>query len=89
LELAYGAYQIRAIRLRDYNQRNGTHYRLKDCYDPKISKKIYFYYASKFDPTDYEGICKAWNGRGRSNQDYWMRVKKRIEYEAKNPVRQK
>ena len=86
-ENAIGLFQIRTIRLKDYNQRNGTHYKMKDCYDPQINKMIWLFYASKFYPTDYEGVCKAWNGRGKSNRDYWAKVKKRLEKDAKNPLK--
>jgi hypothetical protein len=89
LENAVGLYQIRPIRLKDYNQRTQSHYKLKDCYDPKINKMIWEFYASGFYPTDYEGICKGWNGKGKSNQIYWNKVKKRLEEGIKNPQEQK
>jgi hypothetical protein len=87
LENAVGLYQIRPIRLKDYNQRTQSHYKLKDCYDPKINKMIWNYYANQFYPTDYEAICKAWNGKGRSNKIYWATVKKRLEKDAKTPLK--
>jgi hypothetical protein len=79
LEMAYGIVQIRAIRLKDYNQRTGNRLKLKDCYDPEISKEVWYYYATQFHPLDYESISKAWNGAGKSNQIYWGKVKKRLE----------
>ena len=79
-EQAFGRMQIRAIRLKDYNDRTGKSYTLQDCYNEKISKEIWLYYATKFHPSDYEGISKGWNGRGKSNKIYWNKVKKRLKY---------
>ena len=60
-ERATGLLQIRPIRLLDYNQRSGSHYTMNDLYDPKISKKIWLFYARKFSVYDFEGIARAWN----------------------------
>jgi len=79
LELAFGVVQIRMIRIRDYNQRTGKSYTLKDCYNEQISKEVWFYYASKFHPSDYESVAKSWNGRGKSNRVYWDKIKKQLE----------
>ena len=84
LEMAYGVVQIRPIRIKDYNRRNKTHYKMRDCFDPKISKKIYNYYASKFYPTDYEAIAKSWNGRGKSNKVYWAKIKSELSHNIKD-----
>lgn len=83
LENAVGIAQIRPIRLRDYNQRTGKSYSLQDCYNTEISKEIYFYYASKFHPSDLESISKSWNGRGKSNKIYWQKIKKQIKINSK------
>jgi hypothetical protein len=77
-EMAVGLFQIRPIRLKDYNARTGSRLKLKDCYNPDISKKIWLYYASQFHPEDQEKISKAWNGRGKSNEIYWQKIKKRL-----------
>jgi hypothetical protein len=74
-EGAAGILQIRMIRLKDYNQRTGYSYSLKDCYNTKISKQIYLYYASKFSPYDLESIARSWNGSGPQTDEYWRRVK--------------
>lgn len=78
-EMAHGLYQIRSIRLRDYNSRTGKNYSFQDCYNPKISEEIYLYYASKFHPSDLESIAKDWNGKGKSNKDYWAKIKKQLK----------
>ena len=78
-EMAFGCVQIRAVRLEDYNRRTGKSYKLTDCYNREISKEIWFYYSIKFYPLDYESICKSWNGRGKSNEVYWHKIKKRLD----------
>jgi hypothetical protein len=74
-ENAVGAFQIRPIRLRDYNERTGSKYQMKDLYRYEISKKIFLYYAKK-DGTSYESIAKNWN-KSRTNK-YWNQVKKKL-----------
>jgi hypothetical protein len=74
-EMAVGAFQIRPIRLRDYNERTGNSYKLIDCYKLKISKEIFLYYARKIGYPDYESIARDWNGSGKTTLDYWKRVK--------------
>ena len=74
-ERATGLLQIRPIRLLDYNQRTGSHYTMNDLYDPKISKKIWLFYARKFSVYDFEGISRSWNCNSRA---YWMKINKEI-----------
>ena len=42
-EEAVGYFQIRPIRLKDYNNRTGSNYRKKDLYDYYVSEKIFLY----------------------------------------------
>ena len=74
-EDARGIVQIREVRLRDYNQRSGSHYTMNDLYDPKISKKIWLFYARKFSVYDFEGISRSWNCNSKA---YWMKIKKEL-----------
>ena len=76
VEQAVGYFQIRPIRLQDYNRRTGNKYRLKDMYDYKISEKIFLYYADQIGPYNFEKIAKNWNGSGPRTAYYWKRVKK-------------
>jgi hypothetical protein len=76
VEQAVGYFQIRPIRLQDYNRRTGSRYRLKDMYDYKISEKIFLYYADQIGPYNFEKIAKNWNGSGPRTYYYWKRVKK-------------
>jgi hypothetical protein len=75
LEQAIGAFQIRPIRLQDYNNRTGNKYKLQDCYNLKISREIFLYYAKKIGYPNYEAIAREWNGSGKTTLDYWKRVK--------------
>ena len=75
-ELAYGVCQIRYIRLHDFNKRTGSHYVLKDMYDPWLSKKIFLWYAHQ--GSDLETIAKKWNGSGRKTEQYWQKVEKHL-----------
>ena len=74
-EEAIGAFQIRPIRLLDYNQRTGNNYEPKDCYSYKISKEIFLYYAKRIGFPKYELIARNWNGSGETTLDYWEKVK--------------
>jgi hypothetical protein len=73
-EQAYGYFQIRPIRLLDYNQRTGQQYQLKDMYNFLIAKKIFLFYARKIGDYDLEKIARSWNGSGPKTKIYWDRV---------------
>ncbi|MGD0342592.1 MAG: hypothetical protein ABSA76_12885 [Bacteroidales bacterium] len=75
IEEATGAFQIRPIRLKDYNHRTSSNYKSGDCYNFKISKEIFLYYAKQESFPDYELIARKWNGSGETTFDYWKRVK--------------
>jgi hypothetical protein len=79
LEEAVGFFQIRPIRLMDYNIRTGSSYKTNDLFNYKISEKIFLYYASEIGPYNLERISKAWNGSGESTKLYWARVQKYLE----------
>ena len=74
-EEAIGAFQIRPIRLLDYNQRTGNNYKTADCYSYKISKEIFLYYAKRIGFPHYELIARNWNGSGESTLEYWEKVR--------------
>jgi hypothetical protein len=75
LEQATGAFQIRPIRLLDYNQRTGSSYKIEDCYNYDISKKIFLFYAMQIGFPRYETIARKWNGSGETTIEYWEKVK--------------
>ena len=75
-EKATGFFQIRPIRLRDYNERTGSNYKLGDMYDYEKAEKVFLYYASQIGPYNFEKIAKNWNGSGRKTRIYWSKVRK-------------
>jgi len=74
-ENAVGPFQIRQVRIDDYNKRTGSNYILEDCYDYDLSKHIFLHYA--YGKT-YEQAAKNWNGSGPKTIKYWDEVKKLI-----------
>jgi len=74
VEEAVGYFQIRPIRLEDYNKRTGSNYSKSDLYNYKISEKIFLYYASEIGPYNFEKIAKNWNGSGIKTIYYWKQV---------------
>lgn len=75
LEQAAGIFQIRPIRLTEYNKRTGRNYKMKDLYDYDISEKIFLYFADLIGPYDFEQIARKWNGSGHMTTYYWNRIK--------------
>lgn len=83
---AVGICQIRHDRLKDYNSRTHHNYKMKDLYDPAVSKSIFIYYANQY--SDFETISRLWNGgpKGmnyRQTKRYWLRVQ--VELNRINP----
>jgi hypothetical protein len=75
-EEAVGYFQIRPIRLEDYNARTGNKYSSCDLFNYEISEKIFLYYASHIGPYNFEDIARKWNGSGKNTLEYWKQVKK-------------
>ena len=76
LEQASGYFQIRPIRLTDYNIRTGSTFTTQDLFTYSISEKIFLYYAAQIGPYNFERIARMWNGSGASTSLYWEQVKK-------------
>ena len=76
---AIGILQITPILLKDYNRRTGKHYKLKDCYNPKIGRIIFLFYCMKSPGIDFEKISKCWNGTGKQTEKYWGLVEKQLK----------
>jgi hypothetical protein len=76
LEEAAGYFQIRPIRLMDYNSRTGNKYVKNDLFNYEVSEKIFLYYASDVGPYNLERIARTWNGSGKNTLLYWEQVKK-------------
>lgn len=74
-ENAAGIFQIRQVRVDDYNRRTGNKYTLADMFDYSISEKVFLYFASLIGPYDLEKIARSWNGSGPMTENYWKRIK--------------
>jgi hypothetical protein len=74
-EEATGIFQIRPIRLQDYNNRTGSKYKMKDLFDYEVSERIFLYFADQIGPYDMEQIARRWNGSGHMTTFYWNRIK--------------
>ena len=75
LEMAAGYFQIRPIRLEDYNNRTGSQYTMNDMFNYEISEKVFLYFATQIGPYNIEKIAKNWNGSGAKTIEYWQRIK--------------
>lgn len=75
IENAVGIFQIRQVRIDDYNRRTDSNYALSDMFDRELSEKVFLYFASKYKPYELEKIAKAWNGSGPRTEFYWKRIK--------------
>jgi hypothetical protein len=74
IEKATGYFQVRPIRLKVYNQRTGEKLTLKDMFIYEKAERVFLYYASDFNPSDFGAISKEWN---KSVTDiYWNKVNK-------------
>ena len=76
LEEAVGYFQIRPIRLEDYNIRTSSNYTMVDLFNYKNSEKIFLYYASEIGPYNFEQIARNWNGSGKNTILYCQQVKR-------------
>ncbi len=76
VEEAVGYFQIRPIRLLDYNIRTGSNYTRHDLFNYEISEKIFLFYASEIGPYDLERVARTWNGSGKNTGLYWNQVKR-------------
>jgi hypothetical protein len=75
IEEAAGYFQIRPVRVEDYNIRTRSNYTLDDMFDYEIAEKVFLYYAGKLGPYKFEEIARKWNGSGHKTEDYWRRIK--------------
>jgi hypothetical protein len=75
LEEAYGIFQIRSVRLDDYNKRTNHNYKPSDLFSFRISEEIFLYYAAQIGPYNLEKIARRWNGCGQLTDSYWTRVR--------------
>ena len=77
-EYSYGIAQLRRVRIEDYNRRTGSSYTIIDAFDPKISKRIFYYYADLIGPCNQDKIIRSWNGSGKKTYIYLAKVRKQL-----------
>lgn len=75
LENAVGIFQIRQIRVDEYNRLTGSELTLADMFDYETSGKVFLYFAARIGPYNPEKIAKTWNGSGPMTELYWERIK--------------
>jgi hypothetical protein len=78
LEQAAGYFQIRPIRLEEYNRRTGSKYIMNDLFKYEVSEKIFLYFADLIGPYDLEQIARKWNGSGSMTTYYWNRIREHL-----------
>jgi hypothetical protein len=76
LENAVGIFQIRQVRVDEYNRLTGSKYVLNDMFERSVSEKVFLYFASQVGPYNLEKIAKGWNGSGPRTELYWKRIKR-------------
>jgi len=74
-EEATGYFQIRPVRLKEYNRLTGSSYTIKDMFNYKKSEKVFLYFADRIGPYDFEQIARSWNGSGSMTTSYWNRIR--------------
>lgn len=75
LENAAGIFQIRQVRIDEYNRLTGNRYTLPDMFDYETSARVFLYFASQVGPYNLEKIARSWNGSGPRTDFYWKRIK--------------
>ena len=73
-EGACGVAQIRECRIRHFNSLTGKNYKLKDCFNPEVSKEVFMWFATE----DLEKTSRKWNGSGKMTDKYWNKIKARL-----------
>lgn len=63
-----GISQIQPSRIAHYNRLTGKDYKLKDAFDPEISKEIFMFFAKRIG--NEERLIRAWNGNIKSEMTY-------------------
>lgn len=74
-ENAVGIFQIRQVKVDEYNRLTGRKFILTDMFEYANSEKVFLYFASRVGPYNFEKVAKAWNGSGPKTEFYWKRIK--------------
>lgn len=78
-EGAAGIFQIRQVRIDEYNRQTNSCFRLSDMFDYENSRKVFLHFASKIGPYNFEKIAKSWNGSGPMTEFYWRRIRSQLQ----------
>lgn len=78
-EIAVSYFQIRPVRLDDFNKRTGKHYVLADMYVYYKAEEVFMYFTKG---RNYETIARCWaggeHGTKKATNEYWKKVKHEI-----------
>lgn len=78
LEGAAGIFQIRQVRIDEYNRQTRGSFRLSDMFEYENSRKVFLHFASQIGPYNFEKIAKSWNGSGPMTEFYWRRIRSQL-----------
>ncbi len=82
-ENAVGIFQIRQVKVDEYNRQTGNRFSLTDMFDYENSRKVFLHFATLAGPYHFEKIAKAWNGSGPMTDFYWQRIRSHLEKSGK------
>jgi hypothetical protein len=78
-EISCSYFQIRPVRLREFNKRTGNHYVMADMYHYEIAKQVFMYYCQG---RSYEVIARAWcsgeSGTKKASDSYYAKIQKAL-----------
>jgi hypothetical protein len=78
-EGAKGQYQIREVRISEFNRLTGKNYSHDEMYEYYKATEVFMYYLKD---RDYETIARAWcsgeSGTRKASQNYWNLVNNRL-----------
>jgi hypothetical protein len=78
-EGAVGLYQIRQIRIDDYQRITGIHYNLSEMFEVAKAEKVINFYCNLYGVYRIDEFIKAWNGSGPKTIKYLALVKSHLK----------
>jgi hypothetical protein len=81
---SWGIAQIGTLKLNEFNEANGTNFKLIDLFDTSISKQIFVWHCMKYQ--SLEQASRIWNGgyngmNMERTEIYWQLIQKCYEKE--------
>jgi len=78
-EIAVSYFQIRPVRLRDFNKKTGKRYVMADMYIYDRAKEVFMYYCNN---RSYEQVARGWAGGDYATKEatdkYWKKVNAKL-----------